>query len=143
MDFSIVVNFPTGSDPLHIKSLETNLPHFVHNMANLNGKISFDDLSLQTTNSHINVAVCPSVFGIVYILIVLSVKSVDALTATAQTTNAHIIGNFTTTKELTLTTTNGLVAANVRMRNAASRSTKLTMSTSNGSVNTHIRHDTT
>ncbi|THH27813.1 hypothetical protein EUX98_g6377 [Antrodiella citrinella] len=109
-------------DLLHIKSLETNLPHFGHNLDNLNGKISFDDLFLQTTNSHINVA------------------SVDALTATAQTTNAHIVGNFTTTKELTLTTTNGLISANVEMRNAVSSRipTKLTMSTSNGPLTSNI-----
>jgi len=118
VEFSIIVNFPSG---LHLKSFETNLPRFAHHMDNLVGKVSFDELTLQTTNSHMNI------------------EAADAITTAARTTNGHIVGNFTTFKELSLTTTNGLIAANVEMHNTDPRiATKVVMKTSNGPLTSKV-----
>ncbi|TCD69407.1 hypothetical protein EIP91_007754 [Steccherinum ochraceum] len=119
VDFTVVVRFPVSAtqDPLRIKRLETNLPHFGHNMQNFEGGIEFETLSLSSSSAHMNVVAS------------------SAQKAVIKTTNGHIVGNFTAHKDLTLITTNGVISTFVKLHNAKARTpTKLTMLTTNRRV---------
>ncbi|KAH8103466.1 hypothetical protein BXZ70DRAFT_1005881 [Cristinia sonorae] len=123
VEFSIVVNLPvsTGSEPTYIKAFETNLPHFAHQMANLEEDVSFGSIDFQSSSAHINIG------------------TLRSLKASMITTNGHIVGNFTTYDKLSLITSNGFISANVKSHNANEDSpTKVIMKTTNSGLTSNI-----
>ncbi|KAI0087089.1 hypothetical protein BDY19DRAFT_956016 [Irpex rosettiformis] len=100
-DFDVTIRLPRSPSghPLHVKSIETNLPNFEHHVGDLLGSVNFDSLSLRSSNAHI--------FS----------RSLNVTHGNFETTNKHIRGHYESHGNLTLRTSNADIVADVSLFN--------------------------
>jgi len=121
--FHVTLQLPasSGSSPLLIKKLSTDLPNFSHEVGWLSETVEFEKIHLKGSNRFI------------------CVESLSAETAELETSKSPIEGSFNASASLSLITSNGHVNINVGLYNDnASRGTRLTVQTSNGWVRSAI-----
>ncbi|CDO72586.1 hypothetical protein BN946_scf184985.g5 [Trametes cinnabarina] len=123
LNFKIDVRFPLprlGASPRRVKSFETNLPLFQHNMRDLTGITEFDSISLISRNMPI------------------IVDHLVAKSATVTTSNAVIRGSYNISRSLFIQSSNELVDASVALFNDGSTWSNLTLLNKNGPINSHL-----
>jgi len=123
LDFTIKYQIPTafmmpGIPFLQkINSFETDLSNFKHHFGNLDGRVSFNDIHISTSNAHI------------------TAKSIDVVSGRFETSNAAITGKFSANKSLTLRTSNGRIEAEFFLTNEyEAQPVMLNARTSNGRI---------
>ncbi|KIM59348.1 hypothetical protein SCLCIDRAFT_1217913 [Scleroderma citrinum Foug A] len=120
--FDIQVTLPAGKggDGLNIKRLETELPNYSQNVADLWKTVSFDHIALSSVNGHV------------------SVDSVTADTGLFTTSNGGISGHFNA-ESLELVTLNGPIRASVALLNRkGAHPSTLLMHTANGPIDSEV-----
>ncbi|KAF8271095.1 hypothetical protein EI94DRAFT_1721330 [Lactarius quietus] len=120
LHFVIEVQLPASRNAIrYIPTFEADLPRFALNMDDISA-FRFGDVSLKSTNNHINV------------------QGAIASTFNVHSTNGGISGAFNTTNSLTIVTTNSPVAVRIGAVNERSKKpTKVLIRTTNG----HIKAD--
>lgn len=121
--FEVKITLPAGKngDALHIKAFETETSNYSQDVANVWRTISFDRVSLGTSNGNINA------------------KSVTAEDGSIRSSNGAIKGHFNIASSLKLTTSNGPIQASVSLLNRENRPvSELKMTTSNGKVDANV-----
>jgi hypothetical protein len=124
LHFHVTLHLPasSGSSPLLIQKLATDLPNFSHQLRRLGDTVKFQTLHLKGSNKPI------------------SVVSLNAENAELRTSNSPIEGSFVASKSLSLITSNAHVKVAVDLQNRnARRSTQLTIKTSNALVHSTIK----
>ncbi|KAN0081363.1 hypothetical protein V8E55_008987 [Tylopilus felleus] len=122
LEFDVTVTLPAGEEgPLSVKQLETRLPSYNQNVANLEESVLFDVISLASVNGRI------------------SIQSVTADVAQFRSVNGEIDGQFNTESSLELHTVNGRITPTVRLlhREGADPS-DLSIHTINGQINAEV-----
>ncbi|EMD33253.1 hypothetical protein CERSUDRAFT_87564 [Gelatoporia subvermispora B] len=123
--FEVWVRIPSGAEengPTVVKKFETDMSLFAHRLHQLEGKVFFDAINLQTSNSRI-----------------IS-ESLGAGYATLRTSNGPISGTFNASHRLDLRTSNAPIDVDVQLLDAGDDDgTDLIMRTSNN----HIEATTT
>ncbi|KAI0688473.1 hypothetical protein BC835DRAFT_1372633 [Cytidiella melzeri] len=123
-EFEVTIRLPRLSGdnhPLPIKSLETALPNFTHDIADLLGSVNFEKLSLHASDARI--------FS----------RSVNATQGLFKTSNAPIKGHYESHGNLTLQTSNEDVAVTVSMFNHDREVATVTqLETSNGQIKSAV-----
>ncbi|KAG6888694.1 hypothetical protein C0992_007843 [Termitomyces sp. T32_za158] len=117
--FTVMVTLPQQAkgSVLNIKALETDMPLFTHEIADLNGSVHFNSISLKTANSPIHV------------------QSLEAEKTSIMTANSPIEGEFHGSSSLKLHTSNSPVNAYVTLFSADGDDyTDLDISTSNSAI---------
>ncbi|KAG1746397.1 hypothetical protein EDB19DRAFT_1873521 [Suillus lakei] len=121
--FEVKITLPAGrnGDALHIKAFETETSNYNQDVADVWNTISFDRISLRTSNGHINA------------------KSVTAENGLIHSSNGAIKGHFNSSSSLKLTTSNGPIQASVSLLNREDGNvSELKMTTSNGKIDTDV-----
>jgi hypothetical protein len=124
LHFHVTLDFPasSGSSPLLIQKLTTDLPIFSHQLGRLGETVRFQTIRLKGSNMPI------------------SVESLNAENVKLETSNGAIEGFFTTSTSLSLLTSNAPVKVAVDLQNPnARRSTQLTIKTSNAVLHSTIK----
>ncbi|KAE9396766.1 hypothetical protein BT96DRAFT_977318 [Gymnopus androsaceus JB14] len=114
----VVVTLPkSGTDVLKLKSFETDMPLFPHQLDNLASTVHFRSISLRTSN------------------VPILVESFSARRANIETSNAPVEGSFSASSSLNLITSNSHIRASVFLQNMdAANFSELTMKSSNGPI---------
>ncbi|KAF8270932.1 hypothetical protein EI94DRAFT_1569526 [Lactarius quietus] len=117
LHFVIEVQLPTSHNAVrYVPSFEADLPRFALNMDDISA-FRFGDVSLQSTNNHIEV------------------QGAIASTFNVYSTNGSISGVFNTTDSLTIVTSNSPVAVRIGAVNEKSeKPTKVFIQTTNGRI---------
>lgn len=121
--FEVKITLPAGKngEALHIKAFETETSNYSQDVADVWNTISFDKISLRTSNAHVNA------------------KSVTAEDGSIRSSNGGIKGHFNSGSSLQLTTSNGPIQASVSLLNQENGAvSKLKMTTSNGKIGANI-----
>ncbi|KAI9061423.1 hypothetical protein FKP32DRAFT_1575910 [Trametes sanguinea] len=133
LDFKIDVRFPLPrrrAHPHRVKSFETSLPLFQHNMRDLKGVVEFDSISLASRNMPLLVDVNPQYLA--------------AKEATLSTSNAMITGTYNVSRTLFLKTSNEVIDADVALVNpdfyidSNKGFTNLTILNTNGAIDARL-----
>ncbi|KAG2055530.1 hypothetical protein BDR06DRAFT_1045063 [Suillus hirtellus] len=123
LGFEVTITFPAGKngDPLHIKSFETETSNYSQDVADVWNTISFDRMSLRTSNAHVYA------------------KSVTAEDGSIHSSNGAIRGHFNSASSLKLITSNAPIDASVSLLNREDGTvSELKMSTSNGKIDANV-----
>ncbi|KAG2153221.1 hypothetical protein DEU56DRAFT_773780 [Suillus clintonianus] len=121
--FEVKITLPAGKngDALHIKAFETDTSNYNQDIADVWNTISFDRLSLKTSNGHI------------------SAKSVTVEHGLIRSSNGAIRGHFNSSSSLKLTTSNGPIQTSVSLLNRENGIvSELKMTTSNGKIDASV-----
>ncbi|KAH9917214.1 hypothetical protein B0H21DRAFT_827856 [Amylocystis lapponica] len=127
LHFNVTVWFPRSSDasPFYIPTFETDLPHFTHHIGDLQDKVVFDHLILQSSDS------------------TMSAESLRAREIDVRTTNGAISGSYHASARLSLSTSNADVGATINLyhdnadihhNDIKKPATRLEIETSNGAI---------
>ncbi|KAL4061668.1 hypothetical protein V8B97DRAFT_2001338 [Scleroderma yunnanense] len=118
VQFQVTFTFPAApaETPLRIKRFETETGLFSHSVGNLYETMFFDQISITTSNSNINV------------------ESITLEHGTFKSSNGYITGHYNASRSLKLVTTNEFIKATVSLLNGDSSGTELEMRTSNRCV---------
>ncbi|KAG2358083.1 hypothetical protein BDR07DRAFT_1489853 [Suillus spraguei] len=123
LKFEVKITLPAGKngDALHIKSFETETSNYDQDVADVWNTISFDRMSLRTSNGYVNA------------------KSVTAEDGSIRSSNGAIKGHFNSASSLKLTTSNAPIQASVSLLNREDGSvSELKLTTSNGKIDARV-----
>ncbi|KAG2142313.1 uncharacterized protein EDB93DRAFT_1241632 [Suillus bovinus] len=121
--FEVKITLPAGNngDSLYIKSFETETSNYSQDVADVWNTISFDRISLRTSNANVNA------------------KSVTAEDGSIRSSNGAIRGHFNCASSLKLTTSNGPIQASVSLFNREDGTvSELKMTTSNSKIDANV-----
>ncbi|KAG1878801.1 hypothetical protein F4604DRAFT_2000051 [Suillus subluteus] len=121
--FEVKITLPAGKngEALHIKAFETETSNYSQDVADVWNTISFDRMSLRTSNAHVNA------------------KSVTAEDGSIRSSNGGIKGHFNSGSSLKLATSNGPIQASVSLLNQENGAvSELKMTTSNGKIDANV-----
>ncbi|KAI0794307.1 hypothetical protein C8Q74DRAFT_568961 [Fomes fomentarius] len=120
--FYVRLHLPVASSVaiLKINSLRTHLPNWAHDLPNLADSVYFQRLQLESSNAHINAG---TVAG-------------DAIKVHAS--NGGVRGEFNTSTELVIETSNAPIVVRADLLNGDERPTVLRLKTSNGRIDSAI-----
>lgn len=133
LHFVIEVELPASRGAVrYLPSFEADLPRFALNMDDISA-FRFGDVSLKSTNKHINVRV--SILLIYACATANLPQGAIASTFNVHSTNGGISGAFNTTNSLTIVTTNSPVSVRIGAVNEKSeKPTNVLIRTTNGFV---------
>lgn len=121
--FEVKITLPAGKngDVLHVKAFETETSNYSQDVADVWDTISFDRISLRTSNAHVNVKSITTEDGLVY------------------SSNGAIKGHFNSGSFLKLTTSNGPIQVSVSLLNQEDgKASGLKMTTSNSKIDADV-----
>lgn len=121
--FEVKITLPAGKngDALHIKAFETETSNYSQDIADVWNTISFDRMSLRTSNGHVNA------------------KSVTVEDGSIRSSNGAIKGHFNSGSSLKLITSNAPIQASVSLLNKENGTvSELKMITSNGKIDANV-----
>ncbi|KAG2137331.1 hypothetical protein BD769DRAFT_1437725 [Suillus cothurnatus] len=121
--FDVKITLPAGKngDALHIKAFETETSNYSQDIADVWNTISFDRMSLRTSNGHVNA------------------KSVTVEDGSIRSSNGAIKGHFNSGSSLKLITSNAPIQASVSLLNEENGTvSELKMITSNGKIDANV-----
>jgi len=117
--FEVKIVLPAGKngDALHVTSFETETSNYSQDVADIWNTVSFDRMSLRTSNGHVNA------------------KSITAEDVVIRSSNGGIKGHFNSDSSIKLITSNGAIQASVSLLNHENaKPSELKMTTSNGKI---------
>ncbi|KAJ7167980.1 hypothetical protein C8R46DRAFT_951099 [Mycena filopes] len=139
MKISLIL--PATGTPPQVEGLEIHLPNFTINVADLNDAVAFKSVSVQTSNSTVQVkALSSEHIRLRTSNAAIKADSLVSTDLTLKTSNAGISGNFNTSSSLHLTTSNAPIDVVVGLEslNKTGRPTVLVMRTSNNRLNAKV-----
>ncbi|KAG6381994.1 hypothetical protein JVT61DRAFT_625 [Boletus reticuloceps] len=105
LEFDVTLTLPAGSDgPLSVKKLETNMPNYIQDVADLEESVVFDLISLMSANGRISVQARRLMFD-----------SATFEVGQFSSLNGEIDGNFNARTFLDLHTANGRITPTVSL----------------------------
>ncbi|KAF8435076.1 hypothetical protein L210DRAFT_1053927 [Boletus edulis BED1] len=122
LEFDVTLTLPAGSDgPLSVKKLETNMPNYIQDVADLEESVVFDLISLTSANGRI------------------SVQSATFEVGQFSSLNGEIDGNFNAGTFLDLHTANGGITPTVSLSHyKGADPSNLVIRSINGQINAEI-----
>jgi hypothetical protein len=132
----VKITLPAGKngDALHIKAFETETSNYSQDIADVWNTISFDRMSLRTSNGHVNAKVGWFGSWIIEILMFAD-QSVTVEDGSIRSSNGAIKGHFNSGSSLKLITSNAPIQASVSLLNKENGTvSELKMITSNGYI---------
>ncbi|KAF9018920.1 hypothetical protein BDZ89DRAFT_959656, partial [Hymenopellis radicata] len=116
--FNVTVFLPQNAK---VNAFETDVPNYSHTINDLEGRVSFESLSLKGDNGAI------------------TGESLRAEQADIRSSNAAITGHYVSSGDLTIQTSNGAIRASVEFGNPKSvRASRLDISSENAIIDTQI-----